>query len=203
MNLPFGLPAIRDASGKRKDDTSEIAAYYERKLSEYRDVLEKYKNILFEYASRLDGYDKRSLDNQLSIVQTALDLTYLKEQGDRITEQGDKLEALLKDMKTGAPDSELESNIESLATSILDANYKLDGLDKNVVNRLSELLIELQKQSVYQNRQLQSELASDVDRLKRSVRRGHVLNWFLFLLSLLSLSGIVVTGLYVMEIIPF
>lgn len=203
MNLPFGLPAIRDASGKRKDDTSEIAAYYERKLSEYRDVLEKYKNILFEYASRLDGYDKRSLDNQLSIVQTALDLTYLKEQGDRITEQGEKLEALLKDMKTGAPDSELESNIESLATSILDTNYKLDGLDKNVVNRLSELLIELQKQSVYQNRQLQSELASDVDRLKRSVRRGHVLNWFLFLLSLLSLSGIVVTGLYVMEIIPF
>lgn len=203
MNLPFGLPAIRETSGKRKDDTSEIAAYYDRKLAEYKDVLEKYKNILFEYASRLDGYDKRSMDNQLSIVQTALDLTYLKEQGDRIADQGEKLEALIKELKESNPESGLASGMENLATSVLDANNKLDGLDKNVVNRLSELLIELQKQSVYQSRQLQSEMAADVDRLKKAVRRGHTLNWVLFLFSVLSVSGIVVIGLYIMDIIPF
>jgi hypothetical protein len=203
MNLPFGLPTIRENTNKRKDEGSEIALYYERKLAEYRDTLEKYKNCLFEYASRLDGYDKRSMDNQLSIVQTALDLTYLKEQGDKIAEQGDKTNVLLEELKTKSPESDLASNIESLAISVIDANSKLDGLDKNVVNRLSELLIELQKQSVYQNRELQTDLISEVERLRKSVKRGHALNWFLFFFSLLSLSGIAVIGLYIMEIIPF
>ncbi len=208
MNLPFGLQTSRENA--KKKESLEAALYYERRMAEYRDTLERYKKCLFDNINRLDSYDKRSMDNQLSIVQTALDLTYLKEQGDQMIELLEEQRKVIpedKGLETINNISEtlhnVSSNLESLATSLLDANYKLDGLDKNVVNRLSELMMELQKQSLYQNRQLQADMTSDFERLTKSVKRGHVLLWFLFILSLFSLSGIVFIGLYIMEIIPF
>jgi len=195
MNLPFGLPSIREVNSKKKDDGTEIAAYYEKKLAEYRDTLEKYKTCLFDYAKRLDGYEKRAVDQQLTTVQTALDLTYLKEQGDKLVE-------LTEELKAAAPVN-LDIRMESLAGAISDVNSKLDSLDKNVVSRLTELLLELQKQSVYQSRQMNSELIVEVEKLKKTVKMGHTLIWFLFIMSMLSLSGIAFIGLYIMEIIPF
>lgn len=195
MNLPFGLPTIKDTAIKKKDEVPELTAYYEKKLAEYRDVLENYRRCISQYSGKLDSYDKRGLDNQLSMVQSAIDITYLKEQTDKTVE-------LLEDMKAG-PVSSMQSTLQNLVTAMLDTNYKLEGLDKNVVNRLSELLFELQKQAINQNRQLQLEMSNEIEQLNLKVRRNHTLLWFLFIFNILGLSGLAFMILYVMEIIPF
>jgi hypothetical protein len=195
MNIPFGLPSAIEIGLKRRDSSAEAAALYERKLADYRDTLESYKRCILEYSGKLEGYDKRSIDNQLSIVQTALDLTYIKEQGDKTYD-------LLEEMKEGPMNKSL-LQLESLITTLVDTNYKLEGLDKNVVNRLSELLLELQKQTVYQNKQLQTELLERVEQLTKSVKKGHSLLWFVIVFNLLGLSALAFLVLYIMEIIPF
>ncbi len=195
MNLPFGLPAVKEIGVKKREGSTESAALYERKLAEYRDTLENYKRCILDYSGKLEGYDRRTVDNQLSIVQTALDLTYLKEQGDRTID-------FLADLKEG-PIANTLIQLENLISTIVETNYKLEGLDKNVVNRLSELLLELQKQSIFQNKQLQTELVTSVENLTKSVRKGHILLWFMLIFNILGLSGLAFLVLYTLEIIPF
>ena len=195
MNLPFGLPAIKEISVKKREGSSEATASYEKKLAEYRDTLENYKKCILEYSSKLDGFDRRTMDNQLSIVQTALDLTYLKEQGDKTAE-------LLQDMKEGSMNKTL-LQLESLVTAIVDTNYKLEGLDRNVVNRLSELLLELQKQTVYHNKELQSELVERIENLHKTVKTGKVLLGFIMVFNILALSALAFLVLYIMDFLPY
>ena len=195
MNLPFGLPTSIEIGRKKRDGSSEATVLYERKLADYRDTLKYYKRCILEYSSKLEGYDKRTIDNQLSIVNTALDLTYIKEQGDKTYD-------FLKDMTEGSINKSL-LQLESLITTLVDTNYKLEGLDKNVVNRLSELFLELQKQSVNQNKQLQEELIAEVEKLSKSVKKGHALLWFVIVFNLIGLSGLAFLVLYVMDMIPF
>lgn len=223
MNLPFGLPVSRESSVKRREDNAEVTALYERKLSEYRDSLEFYKKCIIQYASKLDTYDRRSMDNQMAIIESALDMTYIKE-------QGDKTLGLISDMKTGSMEKTLLS-LDKLMLTIADTNYRLenidktvelldksmnsldqkigimakdvDGIDKNVVNRLSELFIQIQKQTVYQNKELQTELVTGIDKLHKSVKKGHILLWMIFICNFLGICGAVVYVLYYLEIIPF
>jgi chromosome segregation ATPase len=210
VKLPFELPIIKEGATKRKDESALVALMYERTLSEYRDTLENYKRCVREYVSKLEGYDKQNMDNRLTNVQTAMDMTYLKEQQDKtvelmedLKEQQDKTVELMDDMnrqmdtlkeqlevmKTGSEGKTLAS-LESLSTLLADTNYKVEGLDKNVVNRLSELLLELQKQTLYQNKQLQAEILTGVEKLSQSVKRGHTMLWVLFVFNILGLSAL-------------
>ena len=193
MNLPFGLPA-KDL-GKRKEGSLEAAALYEHKLADYQHTLENYKRYLTESLSKQDSEERRYVDSQLSLVQMALDLTYLKEQGDKLTE-------LLQETKQG-PITRTLSEIEGLITAIADTNYKLEGLDKNVVNRLSELCIELQKQTSVQMKSNLSELTIKLELLEQKAKRSNALLWFLFIFNILSLSGIAFLIVYIFGIIPY
>ena len=193
MNLPFGLPA-KDL-GKRKEEALEAAALYEHKLADYQHTLENYKRYLTESLSKQDSEERRYVDSQLSLVQMALDLTYLKEQGDKLTE-------LLQETKQG-PITRTLSEIEGLITAIADTNYKLEGLDKNVVNRLSELCIELQKQTSLQMKSNLSEMAIKLELLEQKAKRSNALLWFLFIFNILSLSGIAFLIVYIFGIIPY
>ncbi|MDD3173068.1 MAG: hypothetical protein PHF63_05330 [Herbinix sp.] len=195
MNLPFGLPHRKQTTIRRHDETAQTNTNYDHKLAEYRDALESYKKCILEYLGKLDNYDKRSLDNQLTFVQTAIDITYLKEQGDKSFE-------LLEDMKVGVL-QKLLTNLESMATTVLDTNNKVDELDKNVVNRLSELLLELQNQSFNQSKQLQGEMLTEIGVLKTKIKKNHILIWLLFIFNLIGLSGLAFIILYVMGIIAF
>jgi hypothetical protein len=194
MNLPFGIPGVRDF-GKRKEENPEAAAQYRQKLAEYRETLDNYRKMISEYSGKLEGYDRHSVESQLSKVQYALDLTYIKEQGDKMLE-------LLEAMNKG-PANKTLTELEGLITSLVDTNYKLEGLDKNVVNRISELMVELQKQTAFQNKQFQTELSADMELLSRRVRKTNALLWFIFIFSLIGISGIAFIILYILEIIPF
>jgi hypothetical protein len=195
MNLPFGFPTGKDIIIRKREDLSDTAVLYERKLAEYRDTLENYRKCILDYNGKLEGYDKKSLDSQLSIIQTALDLTYLKEQGEKTAE-------FLQNLKEGSI-HRIFSQLENLTTALVDTNYQIQGLDKNAVNRLSELIQELQKQSLVYNKQLHTELESSLNNLNNNIQRGNTLLGFIVVLNVLGLSGIVFLVLYIMDIIPF
>lgn len=194
-NLPFGLTVTRDTSTKKRDEQMKAYEQNDQKLAEYRETLENYKNCILAYSGKLESYEKRSLDNQLSIVQTALDISYLKDQGERQVE-------LLEELKTEQLNKAL-ANLEHLITAVLDTSYKMDGLDKNVVNRLSEFSIELQKQADEQSQRRHEELEQDIGILNRKVRKSNALLWFLFIFNIISLGGLAFMILYIMDLIPF
>lgn len=191
MNLPFGLPVIKEVVVRRKEESTEAREQYDRKLAQYRETLENYKNCILEYSGKLDNYERRSLDNQLTIVQTALDMTYIKEQGDKTIE-------LLEDMQEGSM-NKMIANLENLATVVLDTNYKLEGLDKNVVNRLSDLLMELKAQALNQNKQLQIELVTGIENMNRNVKKNHTLLWLILVLNFVGINVLVLMVLYIMK----
>lgn len=195
MNLPFGLPGARDLGGKKKEDVQEVTAMYERKLAEYRDTLEFYKKWLLEYSGSIEGTQRKAMEQSLSNIQAALDLTYLKEQGEKSME-------LMSELSKDTADR-LLSELEIIKVNMAETGGQLEGLDRNVVNRLSELLIELQKQTNAQNKQYQAELAAQVEHLQGRVRKGQALLWFLFIFNLVSISGIAFIILYILELIPY
>lgn len=194
MNLPFGIPAVKDLGVRKKEETREIAAMYEHKLAEYRDTLEYYKKLL-EYSDKLEENDRKSVDRRHSAIQTAMDLTYLKEQSDKMME-------LLEDAGKGTLKN-IIAELDKLNIALLNTNDSLEGVDKNVVNRLSELLIELQKQDSVQYKQYQTDLTNHLNDLERRVKKGNALLWFLFIFSLVSISGMAFLILYALGILSF
>jgi len=196
MNLfAVGTQSTRVESTRRRDVDTMTTAKYEKKLAEYREILERYKNCILEYAGKLEGFDRRTIDNQLSIVQTALDLTYIKEQGDKTME-------VLEDMRT-LQASKVLMQMENLTAAIVDTNYKLEGLDKDVVNRLYEIVAELQKQTIYQYRELQTGLVDHINRVEKKVKGSKAMIGFLLFLSILEFGGLAFIILYLLEIISF
>ena len=236
MNLPFGLPAIKENGAKRREDYTDAVGQYERNLAEYREVLETYRRYIKEYSIRLENYERRLRENQLDNVQSALDVTYLKEQGEKSIDLLHQLKAMSSnkpymnvdsitnaisetDRKLDSLDAELktrEETLNSLGKSMLTMAIHLDDmdkrmetlsnnvddLDKNVVNRITEFLLELQKQHIYQNGQLQAEVITDVDNLSQSVKKNKVLLWFILIFNFFGLTSIAFIVLYYLEIIP-
>ena len=195
MNLSFGLPNSKVRGNKMKENAKEITSSYDHKLADYRNTLESYRKWLLEYSDRCEEYEHRIGVHKLNGVQTAMDLTYIKEQGEKTIE----LMEDLNKVKIGAVMLELEKMKAVLETT----GDNLDGIDRNVVNRISELLIELQKQNTFLYKQYQDECFSGLNALDRRVRKGHVLLWFVFVFNLISISGIAYLILYVLDILPF
>ncbi|MGF7141625.1 hypothetical protein HNQ56_000035 [Anaerotaenia torta] len=191
MNLPFSLPSPKDAGGKKREELQEVTAAYERRLAEYQDTLEIYKKWLSEYSGSKAGTRTASEQSPMNI-QAALDLTYLKEQGEKEIE-------LMNELSKDAVGKVL-SELELIKVNQVYAGEQLEGLDRNVVNRISELLIELQKQS---HTQSQAELTGQVERLEGKLRKNQTLLWFLFVFNLISVSGIAFLILYILELLPY
>lgn len=187
MNLPFGLPITKEDKNKRNPSTEAII-HLERRIAEYKDTLENYKKCLYEYKEKLDGYDKLVIDNHLANVQRALDMTYVKEQGEKTFELLDEVQSdSLKRMMV---------SLDHLSESVSEANTKIDGLDKDVINRMSEMILELQKQGVYQNKQIETDITASIDKLSRKVKAGNIVLWISLLLNLLCFSGLAVFVIY-------
>jgi uncharacterized protein YicC (UPF0701 family) len=195
MNLPFGLPNAKDRGNKMKENAKDVTTTYEHKLAEYRSTLENYRKWILEYSDKCEEYEHRIGVNKLNGVQTAMDLTYIKEQGDKTME-------LIEDLDKIKFNS-IMLELENLKAVMEKTGENLDGIDKNVVNRISELLIELQKQNTFLCKQYQEENTAGLQALDRRIRRGHAVLWFVFIFNLISISGIAFLILYVLEIIPF
>lgn len=185
--MPFGLPSMKEDKNK-KNISAEAITQLERRIVEYKDTLENYKQCLSEYKDKLEDYDKQAIDNHLSHVQRALDMTYLKEQGERTIE-------LLGEVQSDSLNRTL-ANLDILSGAVTEANNKIDGLDKNVVNQLSEMISEFQKQGVYQNKQIETEITANIDKLSRKVKRGNVVLWISLIINVLCFSGLAVVAIF-------
>jgi hypothetical protein len=194
---------IREAVEKKKDGTAEVVAHYDHKLAEYSKILEYYRECLLEYSSKLNVFDKKSMGNQLSAVQGALDITYLREQGEKTFELIEEMKAEMKSEAKTEWITSLSIQLDRLTQSLTEVNQKVSGLDTNVVNRLSELTIELQKQNAIVNKQLQMELVVSLENLKKSSKKSNTLLGFLFVFNIFGLSALAFLVLYVLGVIPY
>lgn len=195
MNVPFGLPVLREVSTRKKEGSTHSAALYDHKIAEYRDTLEAYKKCLFEYSGKIEKYEKRTHEQQLPVVQSALDITYLKDQIDNSIE-------LLQEMKTDQM-NKVFADLEHLISSVLDMSYKMDGLDKIVVNRLTDLLLDIQKQNHNQNSEFHEELVQEIEQLDRKVNKSNILLRILFLFNLVTLGGLGFVILFILKIMKY
>jgi len=203
MNLPFGLPMIREAAEKKRDGGAEVVSHYDRKLAEYSKILEYYRECLLEYSSKLNDLDKKSMGNQLSAVQGALDITYLREQGEKTFEIIEEIKEEMKSETKSEWITNLSIQIDGLTQALADVNQKVSSLDTNVVNRLSDVILELQKQNAAMNKQVQLETAVSLEKLKKSSKKSNTLLGFLFVFNILGISALAFLVLYVLEMIPF
>lgn len=225
MNLPFGIFNSRSFNERINAEKTQSMQKYEQKLEEYRQALESYKRYFIENSSKLEGMDHRFVDNQLSLVQTALDLTYLKEQGDRQLEaieelksgQYGKLSDQVKNIKFEQADEILErleelkadqtnkvlARIQELTETLIETNCKLEGFDKSIINPLTDLIMQTQKQSMLQNKQLNMELAQKVDKLSNSVKRNRILIWLMLIFNFACMGAMAFLILYELNILPF
>lgn len=195
MKLPFGIPSIKEITVKNRDELVQTEAFYERRLAEYKDTLENYKTCLLEYAYKLNGYKDIKEDNQISLAKNIMELSYIKE-------RCDKAICLLEEWKT-SPVNKTPDILENMTITLSEIDLKLEGLDKNVVNRISELMLELQKQALFHNKQLHAELTNGLEQLQRTVKKGQGLYLTNLILNILGLSGLAFLILYILEVIPF
>lgn len=198
MNLfPFTVPGLKDSTIIKKREIDQVAATkYREKLAEYRETLESYKKFIEEHNKKQYYSSKSSLEHNVTYVQLSLDLTYIKEQGDRILEQ-------LEDMKN-QQNNYILIQIENLMAAIVETNLKLEALDnKNMVGHLTEILMELQKQSLYQLRQVETGLWNRMDHLEKSIKGSKRLLWFLIILNFIGIGGLTFTILYILDVISF
>lgn len=219
--FPFGIPGNKTEDKKQEMGMipvaknpyavmNEQALRYEQKLTEYEAALEKSLSYMEQYAGKLEENSRRPAEkpeNQLSLVQAAVDLTYIKEQGKEIRSMLEELRGNINSenqehfTKVLAQGNKAAEQQESLLTTLIDTNYKLEGLDKNVVNRLTDVQVELQKQTLFQFKQNQTELQSHLDTLTKSVKRNKLLLWLVFIIQFLGLGALTFIILYLLEII--
>ncbi|MDF2542611.1 MAG: hypothetical protein K0S47_2329 [Herbinix sp.] len=196
-----GIQAKNEGNNRNKEisaaPTSSAILKYERKLSEYRDILENYKSFLIEQKSKTEGQNLSSMDSQLTIIQTALDLTYIKEQSDKTVE-------ILEDMKV-SQENKIILQLDSLMEAIAQTNFKMEGLDKSidkdVVNRVYQLLFEFNKQTLNQNHQLRTEVQEKMIQIDKKHKKMSTFLWLLMIFQLIGLGGIIFLVLYLTEFI--
>lgn len=194
MNLPFGITGVKESGLKKREVEDRSVIKYERKLADYRDTLESYKNCILEYSDRLDSYEKRTFNNQLSVIQTALDITYMKEQGDKVLDLLDNLKADTL--------NQVSFTIDKLNTVLEDTKDKVEVMDENIITNISELISVLQKETQNENLRLQDEVLYRVEGMEDKIRRSNSLIWFLFVFNIISLGALAFVILYIMNIIP-
>jgi methyl-accepting chemotaxis protein len=177
---------------------------HEKKLSEYSRLLDRFKECISEYTGIYDEISKKAADSQLTSVQLAVDITRIKDMIKKLAslleEASDKADYESIDKLTAQNDKIMEQ-IESLTASIIEVHYKLEGVDKNAVNRLSDILIELQKQTLNQYKQNMAEIQESYEKLRKSVVKNRVWGVLSFVLQLIGLGGIAFIILYLLEII--
>jgi hypothetical protein len=129
------------------------------------------------------------------VLRTSTDLEYIKDMSVKTIE-------LLSIIKSDQ-EKKAQEQLENLITSIIETNFKLDEMDKGIVNRVSEISTEVQRLIVYQNKQIKSQREDNIDRLTGDVRKNSNLIWFVIGFQILGLSALAAIILYVLEIIPF
>ncbi|NLO08796.1 MAG: hypothetical protein GX129_02890 [Clostridiales bacterium] len=194
---------------RNKDNSDYTKDRDDLRLAQYKEVLKRYRQSMEEYIHRLGEIDNQPDGSQISLVQTSMQLSQIQNQSEEIL-------LILEEMRQkGSAWSQVQSEetqnqgrkaldqIESLMTTVIETNYKLEDLDKRLINNLSTVLMELHKQLLYQIKEENKVLGENYLKLQKKVRGNRGLLWVLFIFQFLMLGGIAFIILYLMDYIYF
>lgn len=194
---------------RNKDNSDYTKDRNDLRLAQYKEVLKRYRQSMEEYIHRLGQIDNQPDGRQISLVQTSMQLTQIQNQSEEIL-------LILEEMRQKGSDWSQVHNeeaqnqgrkaldqIESLMTTVIETNYKLEELDKRLINNLTTVLSELHKQLIFHIKEENTVLSENYLKLQKKVKGNRGLLWVLFILQFLALGGIVFIILYLMDYIYF
>jgi hypothetical protein len=162
-----------------------------------------------EYINRLGQSDNQPNGTQISLIQTSMQLSQIQKQSDEIILILEELRQKENDWSQEQSEEAFKlgrksiDQIESLMTTIIETNYKLEEQDKRVINSLSLTLSELHKQLIFQIKEENAGLRENLIRLQRKVKGNRGLLWVLFVLQFIGLGALAFIILYLMDYIYF
>lgn len=194
---------------RNKENSDQAKDKNDIRLEQYKEVLKRYKQSMEEYTQKLRQIDNQTEGGQIAHVQTSMQLSQIQNQSEEIL-------LLLEELKLKGGDWTQEQNeeiltltrktedhIESLMTTMIETNYKLEEMDKRLVSSITSVLSEVHKQLLYQIREDNTGLRESYNRLQKKAKANNLLLWILFVLQFISLGALAFIILYLMDIIYF
>ncbi len=194
---------------KNKENSDYTKDRYESRLAQYNELLKRYRRSMEEYINRLGQSDNQPNGTQISLIQTSMQLSQIQKQSDEIILILEELRQKENDWSQEQSEEAFKlgrksiDQIESLMTTIIETNYKLEEQDKRVINSLSLTLSELHKQLIFQIKEENAGLRENLIRLQRKVKGNRGLLWVLFVLQFIGLGALAFIILYLMDYIYF
>jgi hypothetical protein len=165
---------------KNKDNSDYIKVRNDLRLARYKELL-KTSSQLYQ----IQDQNEEILSILEEMRNKGTDLSQIMQEGDQ--SQGKKA----------------VDQIESLIASVIETNYKLEELDKRLINNMSAVLSDFQSQLLTQNKEESLGLQDNYYKLLKKVKGNRGFLWLLFLLQLIALGGIAFIILYLMDYIYF
>lgn len=143
------------------------------------------------------------------MLKTSTQLSQIQNQNEEILLLLEKMRNKEADLShkqdKGAQDQEKKNTdqIESLVASVIETNYKLEDIDKRLVNNISAVISEFQNRLILQNKDENIGLQDNYLKLYKKVKGNRIFLWVLFLLQLIALGGLAFVILYLMDYIYF
>ncbi|TAH69476.1 MAG: hypothetical protein EWM47_07000 [Anaerolineaceae bacterium] len=194
---------------KNKENSDNTKDRNEIRLAQYKEVLKRYKQSMDEYMQKLRHIENQPDSSKIALVQTSMQLSQIQKQNAEILLILEKLKQKDRDWSQEHNEEALNQgkkaidHIESLMTTIIETNYKLEEMDKNLINSLSSVILELHKQLLYQISEENAGLRENYTRLEKKVKGNRGLLWMLFILQFIGLGALAFIILYLMDFIYF
>lgn len=109
-----------------------------------------------EYIHRIGQIDNKPDDRQISLVQTSMHLSQIQSQSEEILLILDEMKqketdwSQVQNEEAQNQERKILDQTEGLMTTVIETNYKLEELDKRLINNLSTVLSDLHKQLLFQ-----------------------------------------------------
>lgn len=181
---------------RKKDNSNPAKDRDDMQVARYKELLNRYIKTMEEYTQRLRFMDNRPNDTQVSFVQTAMELTKINNQSEEILLILEEIKQKGNGWSQEQSEEVLEQGrkaidqIESLMATIIETNYKLEEMDKALINNLTSLL--------YQIREEQNILQEKHLKLHKTVKGNRGFLWMLFIVQLIGIGGLAFIILYLL-----
>jgi len=135
------------------------------------------------------------------------EIAYLKEKSEITANMIESLNSQLESINNQFVEfkSDIEQKtmdrLENLSSSLAETNSVVSKVDKNVSNRISELLLDFQEQMFFQTQQQLSEMMTTVNKLSKTSKRGQIIKIIMLLLNILAIGMLVFLSLSELGII--
>lgn len=179
---------------KNKENSDYTKDRNDLRLEQYKEVLKRYRQSMEEHILRLSQIGNRTDSSQVSLVKTSMQLSQIQNQSEEILLLLEEIKQ--KENSWSQVQSEEALNqgrkcldqIESLMTTVIETNYKLEELDKQLLYQIKEKNMELQDYYL---------------KLEKKVKGNRGLLWILFILQFIGLGALAFIILYLMDYIYF